>query len=252
MDHRYAHGPWIRAMDCQRSKLLAGIAASVYTAIYLHSLTVTNVTTVKRLYLLFPSINFELWCQSFHSHGWLTRPILYHMQLCCAKYRIETFLTSCAPVYWRELLNCYVWSVTPPSRRGYGSSPSANRTVDRTMSKQHTSHRSWCSSCTTHELRMQTIFNTIVTQPISKTNTSDTDLKQRFYLTRVAPIRIHGCSESACITTKSHHIINPEAHTINSFNIESCLWIVTGGGITMLPTCDRRWNNHVTNCEANT
>jgi hypothetical protein len=122
-------------MGCQRSKLLAGIAASVYTAIYLHSLTVTNVTTVKRLYLLFPSINslnaelnpifhllallrahlifhvsrvkvnFELWCQSFHCHGWLTRPILYYMHLCCAKDRIETFLTSCAPVYWRELLS---------------------------------------------------------------------------------------------------------------------------------------------------
>jgi len=42
---------------------------------------------------------------------------------------------------------------------------------------------------------MQTIFDTIVTQPISKTNTSDTDLKKkkRFYLTRGAPI--HGCSE---------------------------------------------------------
>jgi hypothetical protein len=42
---------------------------------------------------------------------------------------------------------------------------------------------------------MQTIFNTIVTQPISKTNTFDTDLKQQFYLTRVAPMRIRGCSE---------------------------------------------------------
>jgi len=68
------------------------------------SLILPNVTTVKMLYFLFPSINFELWCQSFHCHVQLTGPILCSTQLCCAKDTVETFLTSCDPVYWRELL----------------------------------------------------------------------------------------------------------------------------------------------------